>query len=210
MTLFAKPHLVPSPGAAPTLCAAALHLSLVALLLHLPRACIAPMRLPGTDRGTLVSLTYSPGRAPQHATLATARPLLQTPEPAVKPALKPAPEPRTILSANQSSPATDHPDSTSGDDAKGTGNVNIALAAYFPTPKPDLSPLPSGTTGEVVLEIVIASDGKVSSITLSRGLGHGVDEAVIATVQQWNFHPATRDGQPVASEQELHFRYEKA
>ncbi len=41
------------------------------------------------------------------------------------------------------------------------------------------------------------------------GLGYGVDETVIATVEQWVFHPALASGRPVASEQELHFHYEK-
>jgi protein TonB len=45
---------------------------------------------------------------------------------------------------------------------------------------------------------------------MTSGLGPAIDENVIATVQQWTFHPATKDGQPVASEQELHFHYEKA
>jgi protein TonB len=60
------------------------------------------------------------------------------------------------------------------------------------------------------LDIVIDTAGKISDIKMTSGLGHGIDDNVIATVQQWTFHPATKDGQPVASEQELHFHYEKA
>ena len=45
---------------------------------------------------------------------------------------------------------------------------------------------------------------------MAKGLGYGVDEAVMATVQQWTFHPATRNGQPVPSEQELLFHYERS
>ena len=113
------------------------------------------------------------------------------------------------LSSPAAPPASSQPDTVNGNDALGTGNVDIALATSFPPPKPDLSRLPNGTSGDVVLDIVIDADGKVSSITLNRGLGHGIDETVIATVQGWSFHPATRDGQPVPSEQELHFHYEK-
>jgi periplasmic protein TonB len=113
-------------------------------------------------------------------------------------------------STNTTSPASAQPDSAAGADSLGSGNINIALVSYFPTPKPDLSTLPRGTKGDVILDIVIDTTGKIADIKMTSGLGHGIDENVIATVQQWTFRPATKDGQPVASEQELHFHYEKA
>ena len=116
----------------------------------------------------------------------------------------------TTASPNTTSPASTQPDSAAGADSLGSGNINIALVSYFPTPKPDLSTLPRGTKGDVILDIVIDTTGKIADIKMTSGLGHGIDENVIATVQQWTFHPATKDGQPVASEQELHFHYEKA
>jgi len=90
----------------------------------------------------------------------------------------------------------------------GSGNINIALHSFFPTPKPNLSVLPRGTKGDVILDVVIDDTGKIVGITMTTGLGYGVDETVIGTVQRWTFHPATKDGRPVASEQELHFHYE--
>jgi protein TonB len=78
-----------------------------------------------------------------------------------------------------------------------------------PSPQPDLSQLPSGTRGDVVVDIVIDATGKVAKFTVEHGLGHGVDDAVLATIQGWTFHPATRNGVPVASEQELLFHYER-
>jgi protein TonB len=36
-----------------------------------------------------------------------------------------------------------------------------------------------------------------------------VEQQVIATVQTWTFTPATRNGTPIASEQELLFHYER-
>jgi protein TonB len=62
----------------------------------------------------------------------------------------------------------------------------------------------------VVIDIVIDATGKIVQLSMAKGVGHGVDEAVIATVQHWTFHPATRNGQPVASEQELLFHYERS
>ena len=54
-----------------------------------------------------------------------------------------------------------------------------------------------GVTGDVVLEIVIKSDGSVGDVTLLRGLGFGLDERAIAAVQNWRFAPARRLNAPV-------------
>ena len=190
---------------------AALHLLLLGILIHQRASWIAPIRLPGNDHGTNLMVTYLPGRAPIQAS---------TPNPKATPqqtaADTPLPTPPTpklktnTASPNTNSPASPNPDSTTGADSLGSGNINIALASYFPTPKPDLSTLPRGTKGDVILDIVIDTTGKIADIKMTSGLGHGIDETIIATVQQWTFHPAIRDGRPVASEQELHFHYEKA
>ena len=185
-----------------------LHLLFFGVLLHQRASWIAPIRLPGSEHGSNLLLTYSPGRAPIKTT---------APNPGTEPkqaaALTPLPTPLTPkLKPSTTSPNSQSPPSTqpAGADSLGSGNINIALASYFPPPKPDLSTLPRGTKGDVILDIVIDSTGKIADIKMTSGLGHGIDENVIATVQQWTFHPATKDGQPVASEQELHFHYEKA
>jgi periplasmic protein TonB len=208
---FGKPVKAPRRIPTPVAGSALLHVLLLGILLYQHAAEIAPIRLPGSEHGSNLLLTYSPGRAPVQATApnpktqpkqATApTPLLPTPTPTVK---------ASTASPNSQSPASAQPDSAAGADALGSGNVNIALASYFPPPKPDLSTLPRGTKGDVILDVVIDSAGKIAEIKMTSGLGHGIDENVIATVQQWTFHPATKDGQPVASEQELHFHYEKA
>jgi len=202
----AVPHRMPKYAAASAL----LHLLLIVALVHQSASWVAPIRLPGSPRGTNLLLTYSPGRAPlqtsapnpkaqpKQAESTTPLPTLPTPK------LKEA-----AASSNANSPASTQPDSAAGADSLGSGNINIALVSYFPTPKPDLSTLPRGTKGDVILDIVIDTTGKIADIKMTCGLGHGIDENVIATVQQWTFHPATKDGQPVASEQELHFHYEK-
>ena len=165
------------------------------------------MRLPGTASGSHLSITYFPGRPRSAPAPLVARQLPAERNPA--PVHVPLPVQAQKPSVSPSPTPSSQSDATNGNDALGQGNVNIALAASFPAPKPDLTSLPHGTSGDVVLDIVIDAAGKVASITMSRGLGHGIDETVIATVQQWSFRPATRDGQPVPSEQELHFHYEK-
>jgi protein TonB len=174
-----------------------LHLLLLGILIHQRASWIAPIRLPGNPHGTNLMVTYLPGRAPVQASTPNPKALPQQAETNTPLPTPPTPKPKTnAASPNTNSPASPNPDSTTGADSLGSGNINIALASYFPTPKPDLSTLPRGTKGDVILDIVIDTTGKI-------------DETIIATVQQWTFRPATRDGQPVASEQELHFHYEK-
>lgn len=51
--------------------------------------------------------------------------------------------------------------------------------------------------GDVVLEIVVKSDGSVGSVKLLQGLGAGLDQRAIDAVRQWRFSPAKRHGVPV-------------
>jgi protein TonB len=190
---------------------ALLHIALIAALIHQSAIWITLIRLPGSQHGSNLLLTYSPGRAPVQATASNPKTTPKQAKSTTPLPIQPTPKPTpSTTSPNSSSPASAQPDSAAGADALGSGNINIALASYFPTPVPDLSVLPRGTKGDVILDIVIDSTGKIADVKMTSGLGHGIDESVIATVHQWTFHPATKDGQPVASEQELHFHYEKA
>ena len=51
--------------------------------------------------------------------------------------------------------------------------------------------------GEVVLEIVIRSNGTVGEVRVLKGLGLGLNEKAIEAVRQWRFAPATMKGTPV-------------
>ena len=51
--------------------------------------------------------------------------------------------------------------------------------------------------GDVILEIVVRSDGSVGSIRVRRSLGGGLDQRAIEAVRQWRFNPARRHGTPV-------------
>jgi TonB family protein len=52
-------------------------------------------------------------------------------------------------------------------------------------------------TGEVVLEIVVRSDGRVGTVRVLNGLGAGLDQRAVEAVRQWRFRPARRQGTPV-------------
>jgi periplasmic protein TonB len=211
METIGKPVAAPSRTPKYAAASALFHALLIAVLIHQRASWVAPIRLPGSEHGSNLLLTYSPGRAPVQATAPNPKTTPKQAKAATPLPTTPTPDPTTpTTSPNSQSPAAAQPDSIAGADSLGSGNINIALASYFPAPTPDLTPLPQGTKGDVILDIVIDTAGKISDIKMTSGLGHGIDENVIATVQHWTFHPATKDGQPVASEQELHFHYEKA
>jgi protein TonB len=199
--LFARPWLVPA--------SAAFHLLVLALLILKPPPHLAPVRLPGTHQGSHLVLTYAPGRAPAQLNATMPAPRVAVAKPLVVERKAAKPDQQTA-SLQLPTPPPQPLDTTPGNDALGSGDINIALLAVFPTPRPDLSQLPHGTKGDVVLDVVIDENGRIAQLTMERGVGHGVDESVIATVRQWAFHPATRDGKPVASEQELLFHFERS
>jgi len=211
METFGKPSAVPVRSRAALIGSTAAHLLVLGVLVYHGRHWIAPIRYPGTEHGHNIVLTYLPGRAP----VQSIAPSPKTPPLVAKAQIKPPtpekapPKPETITSPNANSTVSDHPDSSSGADALGSGDISIALVKYFPRPAPDLSTMSSGTKGDVVVDITIDENGKVSDLKLVKGIEHTIDETVIATIRQWTFNPANRDGHPIASEQELHFHYEK-
>jgi TonB family protein len=83
-------------------------------------------------------------------------------------------------------------------------------------PVPILRPEPEYTEearlarlwGTVVLRVVIGTDGVPHDSHVIRGVGLGLDENAIEAVGQWQFKPATKDGQPVpvAATIEVNFR----
>jgi len=97
-----------------------------------------------------------------------------------------------------------------GHSAWGQGQITIAYAKFFPHPAPDLSTMPAGTEGDVILTALIDEQGKISDLTLLAGIGPAIDHDVIQTVRQWTFTPATKDGLPISSRQELHFHFKSS
>jgi protein TonB len=182
----------------------AVHACVLVALLYVRSPQLAPVERPGDATGHLLSLTYAPGMSAPTATLQSEKvpPRKSVPSPSI-----PAPTPAQPQVAAAATAATSSPNASSGVDALGDGDTTVALVVAHPSPKPDLSQLPSGTSGDVIVDVVIDKDGKIAKYTMMHGLGHGVDQTVLATIQQWTFQPATRNGVPVASEQELLFHY---
>jgi TonB family protein len=51
--------------------------------------------------------------------------------------------------------------------------------------------------GDLVLRAEIDERGHIDHLEIVRGLPYGLNEASLAAVRRWRFHPSTRDGRPV-------------
>lgn len=84
-------------------------------------------------------------------------------------------------------------------------DVHPALPLVFPDPEVSRSALPTGVTGEVIVEVTIDKAGNVISTRLLQGMGYGIEQKVLAILATWRFRPAMEDGKPIASKQDVHF-----
>ena len=165
---------------------------------------VAPMRLPGTALGAIPLPYYSPGSVHPIRSESQLKSRQKTIPPHVAHlTTKAAKQEQTQPAPSQTGTAV------AAQSGIGEGDITIALQTVFLYPNPDLSGLPRGTKGDVILNAVIDEQGKISELTLLKGLGSPVDETVIAVVRQWQYTPAKKNGVPVVSEQELHFHYER-
>jgi len=86
-------------------------------------------------------------------------------------------------------------------------DVRPALPVHFPDPDVERSAIPSGVEGNVIVQITIDVQGNVVETKLLQGLGYGIEDKVISTVQNWRFKPATQDGVAIASQQDVSFHF---
>jgi periplasmic protein TonB len=106
------------------------------------------------------------------------------------------------------SPAEVGSENGSAYDGTASGDeVKPALPVAFQDLKIPRSELPSGIQGDVIVEITIDAQGAVIEERLLQGLGHGVDDRVIAVLRDWRFHPATRNGVAIPSKHDVHFHF---
>jgi TonB family protein len=52
--------------------------------------------------------------------------------------------------------------------------------------------------GAVTIGALIGEDGQIKNMRVLKGLGFGLDEMALSSVQQWTFSPATRLGTPIS------------
>jgi len=83
------------------------------------------------------------------------------------------------------------------------------LPIVFPEPLISRSDIPAGVEGDVIVEVTIDAQGKVVGTKILASLNYGIEEKVLAALQNWRFRPATMDGVPVPSQHNVYFHYPK-
>jgi TonB family protein len=124
------------------------------------------------------------------------------PEPATLPPVpKPPgppqpPAPAAVAAIQQTSPPAPEPEQKP---VEHVGPGVTAPHTISPMSEPDYTDeaRQAHIQGTVVLSVIIRADGTAKVDKVVRGLGYGLDEKAIATVEQWKFAPATKDGKPV-------------
>jgi TonB family protein len=86
-------------------------------------------------------------------------------------------------------------------------DVRPALPVLFPSPEVYPWQVPNGVEGTVIVEVTIDVQGNVIATKIIQRLGHGIDEKVVAAVRNWRFRPAMMDGRPIASQQDVLYRF---
>jgi TonB family protein len=80
----------------------------------------------------------------------------------------------------------------------------LPIVSFDPVVQPDLL---NGMSGDVIIEITIDSVGNIVDMKVLQSFNPLVDQRVVAAVEKWHFLPATRDGVPIPSKQDVHYHF---
>ena len=78
--------------------------------------------------------------------------------------------------------------------------VKPPRAIYSPDPEYTDKARKERKEGDVVIMMVVGSDGLPRDLKIVRSLSADLDESAMNTVKKWKFAPGTKDGEPVAVE----------
>jgi TonB family protein len=91
----------------------------------------------------------------------------------------------------------------------GADDAEPAFPTYFPRPPvSDRSLLPAAEQ-KIIVDVTISDKGDVTDEKLVQGLGNNLDDLVMKTVKSWRFHPATLNGNNIASVEQLVFPFNR-
>lgn len=188
----------------------ALHLLLLAWLVHSPAPIfIAPSSVTRGDGGTNVTRLYFGGRS--GITQDRVAPLTLPPSARNEKLHHLAPIPAKKQAGNETTAALRDNQGPAGS-PYGSISYGSFLGMEVRPALPIVSPDPvfgpeqlDGMSGDEAIEITIDEQGNIIATRVLQSLGPQVDERVLAALQQWRFSPATKNGVPIASKQDVHY-----
>jgi len=189
------------------------HFLLLAFVLHSPAPIfVAPTSVTKGEGGVSLRHIYFGGRSGVTQERPAYSVFLPRPaHPQIAPHLAPLPAKmqrgnETIASAQSTGPSAGSPYGSLSYGAVFGLEVRPALPVISADPVVG-SDLLNGTTGDVIVEITIDELGNVVETKVLQSLGPPVDERVLAAVEKWHFSPATRNGVPIPSKQDVHYHF---
>ncbi len=93
------------------------------------------------------------------------------------------------------------------DGASAGEEVRPALPSVTSEPRINAEDLLGIAEGNVVIEITIDESGAIVSKAVVKSMGPALDAKVLAALESWRFHPATRDGVPIPSKQDVVYHF---
>ena len=86
-------------------------------------------------------------------------------------------------------------------------DVRPALPVNSFEPRVDRSELQGVPEGDVVVEITIDERGDMVEKKVVQSLAQNLDLKVLAALDAWHFEPATKNGLPIASKQDIYYHF---
>jgi TonB family protein len=207
----------------------AFHGLILAWLLHSPEPqLLTPISVAMGENGRVLSRLYFPSRSPDNSTTSSsdsarevyrhqrlghekltwkspqqaksATPLPLSPSEAEDPAKS-----QTLSNLGHGAPAglpygTLSHGASYGDEILPALPVATSDPVAYPWELPD-------SEGNVVVEITIDERGEITRKMVLQSMGPKLDEKVLAALENWRFHPATRNGVAIASKQDAIFHF---
>lgn len=207
----------------------ALHGAILVFLLREPEAILLnPVSVALGHNGTSVTRLYWPTKSPdsskhsssdsateryRHQRFGQSPLIFRTPEEAqFRKPLPPAPTEKHDDAAAQTLAAAGHGIQAGlpyGTLTRGQlYGEELVPALPIETSDPEVFPwqLPT-TAGNEVIEITIDERGEIVKKTVLQSLGSDIDSKCLAALDNWRFHPATRNGAPIPSKQDAIFPF---
>jgi TonB family protein len=84
--------------------------------------------------------------------------------------------------------------------------IRPALPISSPDPILDAE-VRSSTQGDVIIEVTIDAQGNVVQTIVLQSLGPAIDQSVLTALEKWHFTPASRNGVPIPSKQDVYYHF---
>jgi TonB family protein len=209
--MFSQLHpAAPKRQAASLSISLAIHLLFLGWLLHSPAPIfVAPLSVAKGESGSSLTRIYFGGDS--GVTQEQPKPLtLQQPPKIASPhRLEPPAAKREagneIATARPGGPAAG---SLYGSLSYGTfTGPEIRPALPIVSPDPAFGSDAAGIEGDVIVEITIDEAGAIVQKIVLQSLGPAVDQKVLAALENWRFTPASKNGVPIPSKQDVYYHF---